>query len=53
MGNAKCAVSREGRDKRVRVTTIPGVNVAAYNLGGFHQLVPWQLPLLASRMKWT
>jgi hypothetical protein len=52
MGIAKLAVLGESGDKRFRVTTVPGVDVAAYDLGGFHKVVAWQLPRLASRMKW-
>jgi hypothetical protein len=36
MGIAKGAIFRESRDKCARVMTIPGVNVAAYDFGGFH-----------------
>ena len=36
MGIAKRAIFRESRDKCARVTTIPSINVAAYNVGGFH-----------------
>ncbi|HEY5741572.1 MAG TPA: hypothetical protein VIS99_03445 [Terrimicrobiaceae bacterium] len=45
MGIAKLAVLGESGDKRLRITTVPGVNVAAYNLGGFHQLIETESPV--------
>ena len=48
MGIAKLAILGE---RRLRITTVPGVDVPAYNLGGVHQFVGSQLPRLNSSAK--
>jgi hypothetical protein len=51
MGIAKLAILGESGDKRLRITTVPGIDVPAYNLGGVHQFVGSQLPRLKSSAK--